>query len=334
MVSERLRYVTRRQNRSGGSRWYWQRPGFPMRRLANNPVERFAEAFRLNAAADGGGEIVDGTVGWAIGKYRLSDRYCRLAPSTHRTYERWLGHFEKTIGDRPLAQISRRVVMEIRDRLRDKPATQRHALAVLALIFKQGRNYGVIDANPVVELELSRPAPRRQVWQPHEIEAFLQACDDPGVKLAFQILRYSAQRPGDVCAMTWAQYDGEVIRLRQQKTGVLLDVPCHADLRTILNVAPRRGTVICTTRTGRPLTRRRLTELVQRIREKAGLDHLQLRDLRRTAVVNMAEAGAEVPQIAAVTGHSIDRTANILSVYLPTNLRMATAAIHKLERNK
>ena len=87
-----------------------------------------------------------------------------------------------------------------------------------------------------------------------------------------------------------------------------------------------------TTPSSRPMTRSRLAELVLGIRANTALDHLQLRDLRRTAVVNMAEAGATVPEIAAVTGHSIDQTAANVATYLPTNLRLASAAITKLER--
>ncbi len=51
-------------------------------------------------------------------------------------------------------------------------------------------------------------------------------------------------------------------------------------------------------------------------------------------MVNLARAGATVPEIAAITGHSIDRTQSILEVYLPRDTHMARAAIVKLERKK
>ena len=38
------------------------------------------------------------------------------------------------------------------------------------------------------------------------------------------------------------------------------------------------------------------------------LTFTQARDLRRTAMLRMAEAGATVPQIASVSGHSIEAT--------------------------
>jgi hypothetical protein len=54
-------------------------------------------------------------------------------------------------------------------------------------------------------------------------------------------------------------------------------------------------------------------------------------DLRRTAIVHLGRAGSSVPEIAAVTGHSITRTAAILEVYLPRDSNMAAAAIAKLD---
>ncbi len=50
--------------------------------------------------------------------------------------------------------------------------------------------------------------------------------------------------------------------------------------------------------------------------------------------MRLAEAGASVPEIAAVTGHSIERTTQILEVYVPRTRAMAVAAIEKLERKR
>ncbi|MFB3101654.1 MAG: hypothetical protein ACE1ZV_00165, partial [Alphaproteobacteria bacterium] len=70
------------------------------------------------------------------------------------------------------------------------------------------------------------------------------------------------------------------------------------------------------------------------IRAVAGLDHLQARDLRRTAVVMLAEAGATIPEISAVTGHSINRTQQIIDTYFVRTKPMAQSAISKWERHK
>lgn len=63
----------------------------------------------------------------------------------------------------------------------------------------------------------------------------------------------------------------------------------------------------------------------------AGLEGLQFRDIRRTAMVRMAEAGATAIEIAGVSGHAIDHTQRILETYIPRSAAMGRAAILKLE---
>jgi Phage integrase family len=133
--------------------------------------------------------------------------------------------------------------------------------------------------------------------------------------------------------MAWSQFDGSVIRLRQRKTGVLLDVPCTAQLLEVLAATPRSGTVmVISETTGRPYRRSWFADTFRTLARAAGIpDDLQFRDLRRTSVVRLAEAGCSVPEIAAISGHAINRTAKILEVYLPRNSTMARHAITRLE---
>jgi hypothetical protein len=54
---------------------------------------------------------------------------------------------------------------------------------------------------------------------------------------------------------------------------------------------------------------------------------LQRRDLRRSGMVRMAQAGATPQQIAAVSGHTIDHVMRILDVYIPRRGEVALEAI-------
>ena len=63
------------------------------------------------------------------------------------------------------------------------------------------------------------------------------------------------------------------------------------------------------------------------IRETAGIEGKQSRDLRRTGVVRLAEAGATVPQIAAVTGWGINYCQRIVDTYLPRRTEVAIGAM-------
>ncbi len=83
---------------------------------------------------------------------------------------------------------------------------------------------------------------------------------------------------------------------------------------------------------GKPFNERFAATRWDAIAREAGIDPaLQRRDLRRTAVVRLTEAGCEVPRIAAITLHSFANVHQILETYLVRTYNMAQAAIVKLE---
>ncbi len=340
----KMRYVVAKPNRDGSTRWYWQRPGFPTRRLPDGEVERVKVAHQFNARADAEKrtepvEPEHGTITWAIDKYRHSEDFTTLAFKSREAYQRWMLALAATVGDQLLTSLTRRAVKETLDGIESK-GSRRHCAAVMRAIAEIGVDYEFLSANPVTRLRLPTSKPRQAVWLPEDQAAFLAACDGElhgnAIALGFKILLNTAQRPGDMRRMQWSQYDGQAIKLRQQKTGKLVEVPCHSEVRDALDTARLKanGTTIVARPDGRAFSELLWLKHFNAIKTKAGLEHLQARDLRRTAAVRLAEAGATVPEIAAVTGHSIDRTERIMEVYVPRTRAMAVTAIEKLERKR
>jgi hypothetical protein len=70
----------------------------------------------------------------------------------------------------------------------------------------------------------------------------------------------------------------------------------------------------------------------ERVRTDLADRHRQRRDLRRTGIVRLAEAGATTPQIAALSGHSIDYCQRIIDTYLPRRTEVALGGIEAWER--
>lgn len=330
-MQERLRYVTARPSLTNPKRWYWQRPGFPLTRLPADLVERVRRVDELNRNADGQGAISEGSIGWVVNKYRASDEYAALAKGTVKYYNRILKDVEGLKASLPFSAFTRRAVIDFVGTY--KTGLRRQVAAVLINLFNVAIYHGYAVENFARKLRLRGGARRTQTFTDADIKAWLRACDDDTMRLAFTILRYTAQRPGDVLLMKWSQYDGDTIKLRQQKTGTLLEVPCHADLRAELDAAKKTTRHISIVSEGlRALSYSRFCVRFRLIADKAGLQKHQARDLRRTAAVRMAEAGANTVQIAAVGGWTIDYTDQILETYLPRNVEMARAGIHKLEQ--
>jgi integrase len=332
---ERLRYVVHRTNRrTGKSRWYWYRRGHKVTRLPNNLADRLVMAERLNSAADAlpqPAEIERGTIGWVVARYRKSDEYASLAPGTVKYYVRFLRDIESLGPALPFASFTRRGVVDFIETY-PKSFQRRQAAAVLRNLFKLAQYHGIVATDEASGLRLKTTKPRDRIWSEDETARWRAAAagEDPHMTTAFLLLQYTAQRPADILKMTWPHYSGSAIRLRQQKTGALLDVPVHPTLCDHLDsLAPPRMSLTIVTYRGRPVKYLRFNERFRRICERAGVD-AQARDLRRTAMLRMAEAGATVPQIASVSGHSIEATQRILETYLPRNRALAEIAIGKL----
>ncbi len=330
-----MRYVTERRNRNGTVRRYWQVSG---QRPVRLPEPGWQEvAARLNADRDArrvARQQPSGTVAWVIGQYRETDRFTRLAPNTLRGYQRWLDVIETIWGTLEIADITRQVCIHWIDLYKSQPASQKLAAAVLYNVLAEAQYHGLVGAaNPAGRLRLSASNRRAEVWSPEDRAAWTDTArahrHAKALAIYFALLEYTAQRPVDVLAMRWENYDGKRIELVQQKTGKLVRVPVHHELRAIMNEDVRHiaGPIV-----GLGLTLAR--KLFAEVSAVAGIEGLQARDLRRTACVRLAEAGCTAIEIAAISGHSIERTTQILETYVPRTEAMGAAAMARWERNE
>lgn len=70
------------------------------------------------------------------------------------------------------------------------------------------------------------------------------------------------------------------------------------------------------------------------IAKRTNTFHLNRQDLRRTAVIRLAEAECTVLQIAAIARHSLKQVATILETCFVRTYEMGAAAITKLEEHQ
>jgi hypothetical protein len=62
----------------------------------------------------------------------------------------------------------------------------------------------------------------------------------------------TGQRQGDLLRLPWSAYDGRYIKLRQRETGAYVPIPVADALKTVLDAATRRSTLMLTNSEGRP----------------------------------------------------------------------------------
>lgn len=327
-----------RKKRADGSfvtYWYaWKGgprlEGEPGSSAFKRSYEAAMRAARTGSAPDHLGAVLD--------EYLASPEFRKLAPRTRRDYAHYLEMARVEFDDFPIAELAddkaRGVFLAWRDGIAKRSNRMAdYALMVLSRVFAWARNRRRIPAHPCQRSGRVYEGAARvdAVWTDADEAKFLAVASSQ-LRLAFMLALWTGQRQGDILALTWDAYDGEAIRLEQQKTKRRVVVPVGAPLKALLDVTQRRSDFIVTGQGGERFTGFGFSASFRKACARAGVRGLTFHDLRGTAATRMAEAGATELEIAAVTGHSISDVKSILDrQYISRSTVLAGAAIRKLE---
>lgn len=275
-----------------------------------------------------------GTFGALIEEYRQSPNWTQLADGTRKRYlERLdtLAHLRAV----PLEDIRRRHVMQLRDKLAATPGQAALTVAMMSLLLNFAVDREYIPANPAARVK--KPTLGRwKRWNDAEVTLITTQAKEP-IRRAALLAVETGQRLGDLIAMTWTQWDGAGLRLKQQKTGQDLYVPASARLLPEIKAwrAETNAITILTDYRGKPWQRTTLQGNWQIEMRRLGLQGqgLTFHGMRATLASRLAEQGATTHEIAAVTGH---QTLAMIERYTKDadQERRASAAVLKLDRSR
>jgi integrase len=266
-----------------------------------------------------------------VAAYKLSPDYTRLSDNTKRNKGYYLRDIER-LGDKPVMEVSRGDWYDLRDAI---AAARGDGAAkvfqnTLGVLLSWATERGKITHN-VMAGSRQLEGGHLPAWTPAQAD---EACAKlPEVLRRCVILaRYTGQRRGDLCAMMWSAYDGNSIKVKQQKTGAALVIPVHPVLKVELDNW-RRGTQsthILVSETGKPWKPQNLTQLMGAWLPRIGLPgELNVHGLRKLAAASLADAGCSTHEIAAITGH---KSLAMVQLYTASanQERLASAAIIRL----
>ena len=323
--------------------YYYAWRGGP--KLEGNPGEpKFLASY--NAAVASLKETPKGKFHNVISGYKSSGEFAKLAPRTKSDYLKHIKAIEVKFGSMPLSgftdrnrSITRGLFKGWRDELAKRSERQAdYAWSILGRICSWGMDRGLIDTNPCERGGRLYEADRTdRIWTEADEERFLKKAPEH-LHLALLLALWTGQRQGDLLRLAWTNYDGQFIRLRQRKgkggKGKRVTIPVGQPLKVALDAekANRRGALVLLTTDNTPWTEDGFRSSWRKACEKAGIEDLTFHDFRGSAVTRLALAGASVPEIAAITGHSLKDVQEILDAhYLSRDVRLAESAIAKLE---
>jgi integrase len=346
--------------------WYaWRGKGAPL--IADEdgkPIEdpkdpRFEPAFlkareKMHKKGDGP------TMATLIKLYRESSEYLTRGEKTKKSYNAYLKLIEEKFGHMPVEAVedtgARGEFKEWRDEMAVTPRKADYAWTVLARVLSVAKDRGKIAVNVCERGGRLYEADRSEkIWTADDIKKFGEKAS-PELQAALMLALWTGQRQGDLLTLTWANYDGQNIRLRQGKSkktradgervgGKRVVIPVGKPLKEALDSlkvlheaakakAPDRKVVpmtILINSYGMSWTEDGFRASWRKTCTKAKIDDLHFHDLRGTAVTRLALAGSTVPQIAAITGHSLKDVEELLDAhYLGGRIELAEAAIMKL----
>ena len=207
------------------------------------------------------------TIEGIVDAYLDSQDFATKRDRTRSDYQKVARRIVVEFGDMPIAALAdkgaRGEFLSWRDELAKRsPRQADYAYAVLALILSWAKDRGAIDSNPCERAGKVYSATRAdKVWREDDQAAFLSKAHH-GLSLAFLIAVWTGQRQGDLLALTWPDYDGSSIRLRQSKTGRYVVIPAGAPLKAALDAETHRAETILTTQAGQSWTSDRLQRVM------------------------------------------------------------------------
>lgn len=287
------------------------------------------DAWRAGLRGPAGESHRPGSFTALVDRYRKSDRWRELAPRTRHDYERHIAPLLKVFGATPATGLTPRAVAMYRSTL--TPGRQGNMrLQVLSLLLGFAREQGLVAENAALRHRRFKLAKRDAYWSTEDVARFMASAPAP-LRLALMLGLWTGQREDDVLHMRWSDIKDGWLTVRQRKTRKLVSLPIGAPLAAHLSATPRKGIVLLLGERGAPFTTNWFSQSFGRAVRAAGLKGLTFLDTRRSAVVNLAEAGCTTPEIASITGHAIEETQKILDTYWVATRPQARAAITKLE---
>lgn len=335
------RYVWSTPGRSGQRMLYFRirRGGKTItHRLPDDPTSAdfHAEYARHLAALERGKPVErkSGTIGALTAAYLESPEFERLS---HKTKGYVRAHLEclRTLREYPAPELSREMVLKLRDKLRDTPRSADQRVAVIRRLYSWGIDRQHVKLNPAERVgKLNVDPGSYEPWSEAERERFERSNPPRHFLTAYMIAAHASPRRGDILRLTAADYDGELLQLKPSKTrrkGVRqLVIPCHSKLREHLDSLKIDVGLLVPGPGGKAWEPSAFSKAFRACLDSIGLTDRHLHGLRHTCAVNLIEAGCSDEEAQAITGHTDSKTLRIYTAHA-RQAHLARRAIAKLE---
>ncbi len=244
-------------------------------------------------------------------------------------YEQRLEIVKNVWGNIPLAQVSQQHLIELDRYLKSinrSEKTINHYFGILkTLFFYAIKKYKLKIENPVCDVTYYMTDRKRREYSPQEIKRILEACEQIEKESAIHahvmryakritlMLLYTAMRPGELYKLRWDKHikdDKIVLERTETKQKKKKVIPITNSISKILDnlEGPHDKGYLFPLSPRNKRDRVYLTNLINKIKEKTGIEDFVFYNLKHTAASIMVSQalgkGASLQDVMKVLGHS------------------------------
>jgi integrase len=253
---------------------------------------------------------------WAalIDAMRETDKWANYSARYRGDLEKVFKYLTEKIGGADVAKLTQADIYEAMDNNCHRVRFANYIPTAISMLSKLAIRKRWRQDNPAVDIEqLKVPKDREKPHLPWADWAVEKMREEGGLLplLIFEIGVGSVQRPGDWVDFQWGDYDGETLKLRQNKTGKPLLLPCTEALKRALDRAissleftPHPSRHILTRADGSAMDYHAMARVMVRERKRLGLMAFDQHALRYRGVMELAWAGCTDDEIASFSGHT------------------------------
>lgn len=269
-----------------------------------------------------------------IVKYQASREFTSTSDATKKDYTRYCNIIHARMGSIPIQALEsksvRRDILEMQNDYLDRPRAADYLISTLRRVLSVSIKMGYIKTNAAVSIDRLHATNRSdKLWTNESIKAF-KAVAPVELQWAMDLALVTGQRQGDLLNLRWDAISENQIKIRQSKTKKLVNIPVTPMVQDVLDEIERRDDKILTMASGAPWRSDTFRTYWIKAAREAGIDDLHFHDLRGTFAFKLAKAGCTVPEIAAITGHSLKDASTILEYYIPAADEFGVSAFKKL----
>lgn len=280
--------------------------------------------------------------------YLHSDNFARLSGKSQKEYESQLDKALSThVEGKPLGDYKARTLkakhtnLAYQEWLKTGTHQANYRKATLSAAWRYCMRLDVMETDPVSLVKTVATKPRKVKWTRDQVEQFMTTAYSDfrwrSIGLIVHMAYEWAQRVGDMRTLTWDELDldAQRIDLTQSKRGADVHLPISDSLTAMLKQqredfgfqdwvvpkpVPASGAYV-------PYTVDGIDDAINEVKKAAGLPkQLTAMDLRRTAITEMIEGGADLAHIMQVSGH---RSPESVRPYMVNTFSGASMALSK-----